>query len=398
MKIGSIYEVTIIDTDKLGHGVARIDDMVIFIKGALLDEKVLIKIIDIKKRYLIGELVEIIIPSKLRKSNICNAYNLCGGCDYLHILYELENKYKDEIIKSFFKDYKVSDIVYSNEYNYRNKVIFHVKNGVIGLYKKNTNELISVDECLLIDKNILDVYKKIKDINLSNISEVMIRISNLNEIMIVFDNNINDEDVNYLVSNNDLIKSIYINDKLIYGDYYIKNNINGIIYTASPKSFMQINYDMMIKLYDKIKYYAGYGDNLLDLYCGTGSIAIYLKDNYKNIDGIEIVSDAIKNANLNKKLNNINNINFICGDASIVKNNKYDTIIVDPPRGGIAQNVINKILNINAFLIIYVSCNYKTLKRDIDKIKDKYEVIEISSFNMFPKTDNIECIAFLKKI
>lgn len=397
MKLNSIYEVKIIDEDKLGHGIARIDNCVVFVKGTFIDEIITIKIIELKKRYAVGQLLEIKKKSIKRKCEICEYYNLCGGCDYLHIDLKEELENKLSIIKNYFKDYNVKDIVYGNCFNYRNKVTFHVENSKIGFYKKNTNELIEISSCLLVNENILNVYNLINNINLKGLNEVIIKISNLNEIMIIFDNKIKEEDINYLVSNDNLIKSIYINDNLIYGTSYITNNFNGIIYTVGPKSFMQVNYDMMIRLYDKIKYYTGNGNNLLDLYCGVGSISIYLKDNYKNITGIEIVEEAIKNANINKSINNISNINFICGDAKEVKNNKYDTIIVDPPRSGLEKSVINKILNNNSNKLIYVSCNYKTLKRDIEYLKNKYKVVEISVFNMFPKTLNIECVALLEK-
>ena len=136
---------------------------------------------------------------------------------------------------------------------------------------------------------------------------------------------------------------------------------------------------------------------MLDLYCGTGTIGIYLKDNFKHIDGIEINKDSIKNANINKKINNIDNISFVCGDASIAKNNNYDVIIVDPPRSGLSKKVINFLNKSNAKKIVYISCNPKTLRRDIDLLNN-YKMVKLEIINMFNKTKHIECITLLENI
>ena len=141
----------------------------------------------------------------------------------------------------------------------------------------------------------------------------------------------------------------------------------------------------MTNIYNKAKEYAGLGNNLIDLYCGTGTIGLWLKDNFKNITGIEINNSSIKNANINKELNNAKNINFKLGDASIINKyiNNIDTILVDPPRAGLSKSVINTLNNSKSNKIVYISCNPKTLKRDIDKL-DNYNIIEISACNMFP--------------
>ena len=144
-------------------------------------------------------------------------------------------------------------------------------------------------------------------------------------------------------------------------------------------------------MYDKVKEYAGKGNKLLDLYCGTGTIGIYLKENFKEITGIEVNKEAILNANINKNLNNLSDINFICGDASIAKNNNYDVIVVDPPRSGLSNKVINFLNKSNAKTIVYVSCNPKTLKRDLNLL-DKYNMVKMECINMFNKTKHIECV------
>ena len=154
----------------------------------------------------------------------------------------------------------------------------------------------------------------------------------------------------------------------------------------------------MTNIYNKAKEYAGSGNNLIDLYCGIGTIGLWLKDNFKNIIGIEINESSIKNANINKELNNCKNITFKLGDASII--NKYingiDTIVVDPPRAGLSKNVINTLNNSKSDKIVYISCNPKTLKRDIDKLNN-YTLKDISACSMFPRTKHIECVCLLER-
>ena len=151
----------------------------------------------------------------------------------------------------------------------------------------------------------------------------------------------------------------------------------------------------MIRLYDIIKENS-FGDKLLDLYCGTGTIGIYLKDNFKYILGVEKVKSSIKNAKLNKKLNNIDNIEFLLSDSDKIKDS-FDFVIVDPPRNGLSKTVINNLIEINSKKIIYVSCNPNTLKRDIEMLKEKYDVVEITPVNMFPKTIHIESLMVLER-
>ena len=391
MKINDIYEVIIESVDDIGNGVTRINNIVVFIPYTLSNEKVKIKIVSISKRFAVGKVIEFITKSDKRCEVKCNCYNECGGCNFLHINFNDELSIKKNYINKLFNT-NINTVLTNNEYNYRNKATFHIKDGKIGYYSEKTNDIVELNNCLLLDDRINDIYNYLKMKDLSTISEVIIRVTT-KDIMIVFKGE--KYDINSLI-NNFNITSIYLNDKLIYGESYIIEEIDNIKYSIYPDSFFQVNKDNMKIMYDKAREYAGYGNNLLDLYCGTGTIGIYLKDNFKHIDGIEINKDSIKNANINKKLNNINNIKFTSGDASIAKNNNYDVIIVDPPRSGLSNKVINFLDNSNAKRIVYISCNPKTLKRDIDLLNN-YKMIKLEIINMFNKTKHIECITLLEK-
>ncbi len=391
MKLNDIYDVTIDSEDNIGNGVTRINNFVTFVPYTLSGEVVKIKITSINKKYAVGSVIEFISKSKNRCEVKCSSYNECGGCNFLHIDFDNEKFKKIDYINKLF-NLNIDNILTNNEYYYRNKATFHIKNNKIGYYSEKSNNIVEFDNCLLLDSRINDIYNYLKDSNLDGLLEVIIRVTS-KDIMITFIGD--DYDINPII-NNFNITSIYFNDKLVYGKEYIIEEVNGIKYSIYPESFFQVNTLNMKIMYDKAKEYAGYGNNLLDLYCGTGTIGIYLKDNFKHIDGIELNEYSIKNANINKKLNNIGNIDFLCGDASIAKNNNYDVIIVDPPRGGLSLKVNNFLNNSNANKIIYISCNPKTLKRDIELL-DNYNLEKLECINMFNRTKHVECVSLLHR-
>lgn len=391
MKINDIYEVIIESVDDIGNGVTRINNIVVFVPYTLDNEKVKIKIVSISKRFAVGKVIEFITKSDKRCEVKCSCYNECGGCNFLHINFDDEKNIKINYINKLFNT-NINSVLTNNEYNYRNKATFHIKNNKIGYYSEKTNDIVELNNCLLLDNRINDIYNYLKEHDLNTISEVIIRVTT-KDIMIIFKGE--KYDINDLI-NHFNITSIYLNDKLIYGESYIIEEIDNIKYSIYPDSFFQVNKDNMKIMYDKAREYAGYGNNLLDLYCGTGTIGIYLKDNFKHIDGIEINKDSIKNANINKKLNDISNIDFVCGDASISKNNNYDVIIVDPPRSGLSKKVIDFLDKSNAKRIVYISCNPKTLKRDIDLLNN-YKMVKLEIINMFNKTKHIESIMVLER-
>lgn len=394
MKINDIYEVTINDEDDIGNGITRIDNFVVFVPYALKDEKLKIKITKVNKRFATAKIEKIINKSDRRQCVKCKSFNECGGCSFLHLSFDEEKKKKIDFIYKLFNT-NVKEILTNNEYNYRNKATFHVKNGMIGYYSENTNNLVEFDNCLLLDERINEVYSVLKNINLSGISEVVVRTSK-NNIMVILKGQKEEFNYDELV-NKIKIDSLYLNDKLLYGSAYIIEELGNIKYSIYPNAFFQVNTDNMKIMYDKVKEYAGSGNKLLDLYCGTGTIGIYLKENFEEVTGIEVNKEAILNANINKNLNNLRNINFICGDASIAKNNNYDVIVVDPPRSGLSKKVIDFLNKSNAKTIVYVSCNPKTLKRDLDLL-DKYSMTKLECINMFNKTKHCEVITALERI
>lgn len=385
--------VKIENLDHFGRGIAKVNNMPIFVENSLINEEVEIVITKEKKKYMEGFVSNYLKKSPLRVESNCPYYDKCGGCDLLHMSYEEQLKYKENKVKEIIKKFSglecVNSIVGSIQFNYRNKVTLHVKNGVIGYYKENSNEIISIDKCLLVDERINILIDEIKNLNLNGINKIVIRVTN-NESMAIFYGDIN-SNINLRAD------TIIINSKVTKGNGYIEENIGDLKFIISPTSFFQVNNVGMINIYNKVLDYVD-GGNILDLYCGTGTIGIYVSKKADKVLGVEINEEAIKDALLNKKINNINNVDFISGDVGTVlsKNKfKFDIVIVDPPRAGLDNNSINNIIKINPKKIIYVSCDPVTLARDLNILKEYYDVLEITPFDMFSNTYHVECVCLL---
>ena len=388
MQVNDNIKVNINDEDNIGNGIAKVNDFVVFVKGALKDETLEVTITDVKKRYANAIIKRIIYPSDKRIIPKCKYYNSCGGCTFLHTTYDNERSIKLKYLEKLFNrkiDYKKN----KNDLNYRNKVTLHIQNEKIGLYDEKTHELCPIDNCLLLDPIINNKITEIKRFDLSTISEIMIRVVNNKTMLSVTSSK---EDINI---KNIKCDSLYINNKLIKGDEYLIDEINGLKFTIYPDSFYQVNKEGMTNIYNIAYDYLDKCETLLDLYCGTGTIALWMHDKANKITAVEINKSAVKNANINKELNKIDNIEFICNDAKNIKG-EFDTIIIDPPRNGMSVYVIDYLNYSKAKNIIYISCNPNTLKRDIGYL-DKYEIKELSACDMFPRTKHIECVCLLER-
>lgn len=403
-----MYKVEVTKLDHQGRGIAKINDKIIFIPNALPEETVDVDIILEKKKYYEGIIKETINASDKRIKSICPYFEECGGCQFLNMNYPDSLDYKQNKVEEIMNKYlgikiKINNIVAcDNNLYYRNKTTFQVEND-IGFFKEKTNTLIPVDKCYISDIKINDIYKAIKDnINLTNVKQVIIRATkNTLESMVIFKTS------NYIDNKKiiDILKkkvdSIYINDELIYGKGKIIENLCNKNFYISPSSFFQVNTLQAEKLYNKAIVYADIKkeDTVLDLYCGTGTIGIVASDKAKKVIGIELNKEAIKDANENKKLNNINNIEFYAGDVGKIlnKNNyKPDIIIVDPPRAGLDSLALSQILNIRPKKLVYVSCDLMTLARDLKLLSNDYDILELTPVDMFPYTAHVESVCALK--
>ncbi len=414
LKIDDVKECVIEALENEGAGVTKINGMVVFVPKALVGEKVRVRIVEIKKNYARAKIIEVIETSKNRIVSDCPYYGECGGCNLRHQSDEYNLKFKKEKVEIALQkigkiDVKVSDIVPSfKSDNYRNKASFKVEGDRIGFYGEGTYQLVDIENCMLLEKEINESLLVIRDYlkkYQNEIKTVVIRHGNaLDEFLIdIFSTNSNDAGIlNYLVGRIENLKTVIFNDKVIYGNGYISQISNGLMFKCSAKSFFQVNSMQMEKLYDIAikKAKLSKNDLVLDLYCGTGTITSIIAGHVKKVIGIEIVEDAIINAKENIVTNSISNVEFICGDAakkiSKIKDN-IDVIFVDPPRAGIDRKAIAIMKKISPKKIIYISCNPVTMARDLSYLSDMYDVKEVIPVDMFPKTAHVECVSVLSR-
>mgnify|MGYP004470733053 FL=1 len=383
--------------DHLGRGIGYNDGKIVFVPKAVVGDILDIEIISNHRKYDIGKINKIIQSSDNRIVAKCSYYNECGGCHISNLKYFDQVGFKKDKIVDMFKRYLNIDINprvidSEKEFEYRNKITYQVKNGKIGLVDINNN-FIEIDKCLLVSDRVNKLLGALKNEDLSKVTKIVIRECNNGLILSIT----GDMNVDNLV--NECLE-IYINGVKKYsleeGYLYIDN----LKYRVSDKSFFQINTGTIKRLYDEIVRYGNFtgSERVIDLYCGVGSISLYVSRYVKSVLGIEIVKEAINDANYNKKINNIDNASFICSDVSkiIDRNIDGDILIVDPPRAGLDKHTREIINNANIKKIIYVSCDPMTLVRDIQEL-DKYKLVEVSVVDMFPQTEHVECVSVLQR-
>jgi len=408
-------EVVINGLDHYGRGIARIENKIVFIPNSLPGEVVETKITYIKKNYMEGQVVKIINKSKSRIELKCPCFEECGGCDLMHMQYKDQLLYKETKVKEIVNKFTnidiscVSNIVMSDdEFNYRNKVSFQI-NDKIGFYKKKSYEIIDVDYCLISDDSINEIMLTIKEnISFENIKQIVIRSSKYEKDTMVIFNVIGKIDEKKIIEvlNKD-VTSIIVkendNYRVIAGNDHIVDKIGELKFIISPDSFFQVNTRQAKRLYDivlELSQLQG-TENILDLYCGTGTIGLYLHKHCKEVLGIEVNKHAIEDAFKNMKLNNISNINFMCGDVGKVLDNvifKPDLVIVDPPRSGLDKKTINYLFKSKPQKIIYVSCDPVTLARDLNIMEENYLIKEIVPVDMFANTYHVECVVLMSRV
>ena len=387
-----------------GEGIASLDGIIYFIPKTIPGD-----IIEVNKedmihyknynRVLKYKLAE---SSKKRIQVLCPYYQECGGCQLMGLDYKEQLSYKKEKVQDIFKKYanlEISpNITGTSLYQYRNKITLQVENGKLGLYTQDSNNLIPIQKCLLISDKLNEIINIVQEkIDLFKTSQIILKIMQ-DKVMIQFLGNINKKEVIKELS--DKVSSIYLNDDKIYGVSHLKEELSPYVFYVSPKSFFQVNHEGTIIIYNKVKEYLGKKNNqVLDLYCGTGTIGIYVSDNCKQIIGIELNSSSVSDAKKNIKLNNIKNMKVLKGSVgSLLKTDTYyDAIIVDPPRSGLDKKTKDTLLKIKSNKLIYISCNPITLARDINILKTIYNLEEISLVDMFPNSYHCESISILER-
>ena len=441
------YIVDIIDNGFEGEGIAKINNFTIFIPNSIKGEKVKILIVKVLSSHAFGKVIEIIQKSENRIESDCKTYKRCGGCSLRHIQYAetlnmKRNAVQSLVNKTLQTKIKVEETLgMENPYHYRNKAQYPVgidKEGkpVIGVFANRTHEIIPIEKCLIQDEQTEEIAKYIVNYIADNhisiynentrkglVRHIVTKIGKkTNEIMVIIVINGNEipsekKFVEALVSKFPKIKTIIknINEKntnvilgekniTMYGKGYIEDKLGELTFKISPLSFYQVNPVQAEKLYTIGVESANITkkDVVFDLYCGIGTISLFMAKYAKKVYGIEIVKQAVEDAAQNAKMNSIENAEFIAGDVEevlddLINNKKIipDIVMVDPPRRGLDKTSIQNILKIKPKKLVYISCNPATLVRDLKELEESYEINSIKPVDMFPFTSSVECVAVL---
>lgn len=447
MQKNDVFEVIIESTGFEGEGIARIDGIPVFVRYAAEGDKARIRILKVNKNYAFGKVEEVLEPSPYRRTPACSVFGKCGGCTMMHIDYDKQLKVKEQTVTNNLRkiahlntdDYIFDGIIGGNEYNYRNKAQFPltVEDGkvVCGFYAPNSHRVVKCDNCNIQDERINKVADAVLQyINENNISvydektgkglvrHIYVRTSRSGGVMAVIVANSKKE----LPAKDKLIEKLSAVDGVesivqnintradnvvmgyenitLWGKDKIELNLSNLKFNVSPNSFFQVNINQTEKLYAEALEYANLTgeETVFDLYCGVGSISLYMAKKALKVYGVEIVEDAVVNAKENAKLNGITNAEFYAGDCTEVVEKlmadgiNADVVVVDPPRKGCDAKLLELISTISPKRLVYVSCNSSTLARDVDELKKYgYHLDRVTAIDMFPQTTHVECVVRL---
>ena len=459
------FTVTIEDMGEDGAGIGRVDGYIWFVKDALIGDTIEASAMKMKKNYGFARLVRVITPAKGRVEAKCPVARACGGCQLQELDYKEQLKFKEKKVYNHLKriggmenlflpeeaeqaagvpDAVVMEPIIGMEdpYYYRNKV--HAAFGrdrkgnvISGIYEEKSHRIVSVDDCMIEDKKSQEIIRTIRgmlksfkiktydeDTGYGLLRHVLVRRGfSTGEIMVVLvtvspifpsKNNFvkalrkeHPEITTVVLNVNDRQTSMVLGDRniVLYGPGFIKDRLMGLTFRISPSSFYQVNPVQTEVLYGKAMEFAAMTgkERVIDAYCGTGTIGIIASGNARDVIGVELNRDAIRDARMNARENKIRNVRFVPGDAGwfmegmAAEGEKVEVVLMDPPRSGSDRKFLHSLLTLSPEKIVYVSCNPETLARDLACLtKRDYLVKKMQPVDMFPLTDSVEVVCLLE--
>ena len=438
------HTVTIEGYGEGGMGVARIDGRVVFVHGALRGEKCRVLILKTLKSVAFAKVLEVIEPSSERITPDCPYFPRCGGCTYRHIRYEEELRLKkqrvqDNLSRIGGSDVTVEEILGAQDtLRYRNKAQYPVsKDGAVGFYRARTHEVIECEQCLLVKPEADAAAEALREYMQSCrvagydertgrglVRHLYVRSNTAGESLIcvlVNGDRLPKEDrlvellrdacprcTGIVLSTNTKKGNVILGDRYraLWGSDRLEDTLCGKTFYLSVPSFYQVNHAQAERLYAKAIEFADLTgqETVLDLYCGAGTITLALSDHAKRVLGAEIVPEAIDDARENAARSGVENAEFFCGDASDVakklaqENLRPDIITVDPPRKGLAEDVVESIARMQPERVVYVSCDSATMARDVKRFAALgYRAVRACAVDLFPRADHVEAVVLLSR-
>lgn len=441
------FEMTIEDIGSKGEGIGKINDFTVFVEGGLPGDKIEVRIVKVKKTYGYGKLIRIIEASPMRITPACPHAKRCGGCQIQHFDYQAQLDFKrKKVADNIERIGKLTGVVVhptlgmKEPFYYRNKAQFPVKmkdgKVQIGFYAQRSHDIVDIQKCYIQDPVNDEIIKIVRNyIEKYNVSvydeerhkglirHILTRVGfQTKEVMVCII--INGQDIPHkdkliaeltkipniksiVLNHNTQKTNVILGDTIttLWGQDYITDYIGDIKFEISPLSFFQVNPMQTKVLYEKALEYAKLsGDEVVwDAYCGIGTISLFLAQKAKKVYGVEIVEAAIEDARRNAKINNIENVEFFVGKAEEVipalyeeKGIKADVIVVDPPRKGCDEALLETMAKMQPKRIVYVSCDPGTLARDLKILSEKgYKVEEAQPVDMFAHSVHVETVVLL---
>ena len=445
---GQVYEIRIERLGTSGEGVGRYENFTVFIPQALPNERVLTVIEEVKKTYARGRIQKILQESPARVTPLCEIYDECGGCQLQHLSYEEQlHAKRAQVVDALTHIGKLPQILVNetlradDPWNYRNKMQFpiglHKGRLVVGCFAEGSHRIINTENCHIqrsanneLANTVREVAEKLhipvynEDTHKGILRHIVGRVGRRGELMAVIVTATKQlprakdfvrllrERLPHLVSVHQNIQTYRNNvimgrdTELLWGRPTILDTLGRLNFHISPRSFFQVNTRQAERLYEQALTYADlHGtETVIDAYCGTGTITLFLAQKARKVYGIEIVQPAILDARKNARDNHVKNAEFIVGDATAVMPALYkqgirpDVVVVDPPRAGCTEIVLRTFANMKPQRIVYVSCNPATLARDLAILKDLgYITQEVQPVDLFPQTSHVENVALLMR-
>ncbi len=441
-----IYETTVCDYTAGGQGIAKIDGCVVFIPNAIVGERCRVRIEKAQKTWAAGKLVEILEKSPHRVNRECPVAKLCGGCDFWHMDYAEETRLKADRVQQALNRIggenleEIPILSAPTCYGYRNKAQYPVasEKGRVyaGFFRAGTHDVVENKRCLILPEET----DRVKQIVIDYVNHYRITAydettgKGLLRHIYVRRGTVSGQVLVCLVINGrklphpeDLIARLQtvpgfatlvlsvnaktgntvLGDEFItlYGPGYIEDTLCGLVFRLSPRSFYQVNHQQAQRLYEAAISQAGItkDDLVLDLYCGVGTITLAMAKAAGKVIGVEVVEQAVLDAQENAKRNHIENAEFFCGDAGKAalelesRGIRPDVVVVDPPRKGLNADTIEALSRMSPRRIVYVSCDPATLARDVALLKERgYKLKNAQAADLFPKCSHVESIAILE--
>ena len=426
---GKKLTVTVTDLLPDGRGVCREDGVVLFVSSAAVGDVAEVEITRVDKRYAEAKITHLITPSPDRTEADCPVYGSCGGCDLCHVNFDSELTAKHRGVKNLLRKAGLADVPVQPTLTdgkrtaYRNKAVVYPAGEKFGFMAKQSGLVIPTDRCCLLTPDLAALCEKSVRILHKNGESAAIRAIYARTgvaggmVCLVLKNGFSLSDVKYsaeaLAQDSDIC-TVLINTgsigegspvggeyRTLSGDGYVTDTLGGVTFRISAPAFYQVNSGCTELLYNKVDEYAEIapGDTVADLYCGVGTIGMYLARRHPDARfvGVEIVPEAIADAKANAEANQLTNVEYFCGDAGAF-DRKIDVAVVDPPRKGLSRPMLNALLRLKPRRIVYVSCDPATMARDVAYLAENgYTAEEVTPVNMFPRTRHVESVVSLTR-